>query len=197
MINIEKLLTKFGLTAVRYGERTGGKALLSVDEQLAAVGIVWHQAPVGFLLLMAECNDDNDALTELMHLVFQQGAQLLTDHWRGFYPQQAVTALCVTSVAVVMKQQGRRCPECHGSGKIHRHRKMIKCQACEQGRIPWTNETMFAAFCEHLPVTFGRFKKYKSYIDSLVEWLAAQRTAAILVMDQRLEKEKAEARKVA
>ncbi|CAG9001724.1 MAG: hypothetical protein CENE_03750 [Candidatus Celerinatantimonas neptuna] len=197
MIRIEKLLTKFGLTAVRYSENTGGETLQSVDEQLAAVGIVWHDAPVGFLLLMAECNNDRHALTELMHLVFQQSAQLLTDNWREFYPQQAVTALCVTSVAMAMNQQGGHCPECNGTGRVLRHRKTIKCQACEQGGTPWTDETMFAVFCEQLPVTVERFKQYKSYINSLVKWLLAQRTEAILVMDKRIEEEKAEAMKVA
>lgn len=199
-MKVEKLLAKFGLTAIRYGDGSGGKGLLSLDEQLAAMGIVWHASNTGFLLLLAECNDDRAALTDLMHLVFQQAAQLLADNWDGFYPQQAVTALCVTAVAIAMHQQGRNCPECDGTGKVKmpKWRRIIKCQCCKgEGIVPWDNETIFAAFSEQLPVTPKRFIAYNDYIETLVYWLAGQKTAAVLLLEERMRQERREARLVA
>ncbi|MFM2477388.1 hypothetical protein [Celerinatantimonas sp. MCCC 1A17872] len=196
-MQIEKLLAKFGLTAVRYGDGTGGKGLLSLDEQLAAVGITWHQSNAGFLLLIAQCNNDKRALNDLMHLVYQMAAQLFADHWRGFCPKQAVTALCVTAVAIALHEQGRQCDACHGTGKVKRYRKQVKCQNCVDGYIPWDKYSIYSAFNEQLPITFDAFESYRPYVDTLVEWIANERTTAFLAMEERMQLEIAEARLVA
>ncbi|MFM2486595.1 hypothetical protein [Celerinatantimonas yamalensis] len=51
-------------------------------------------------------------------------------------------------------------------------------------------------FNEQLPITFDAFESYRPYVDTLVEWIANERTAAVLAMDQRMQLEIAEARLV-
>ncbi|CAG8998070.1 MAG: hypothetical protein CENE_00001 [Candidatus Celerinatantimonas neptuna] len=197
MIHIEKLMAKFDLKGMHYSDGCGGRSALSVEEQLAAVGLAWRDAPAGFLLLLAECNDDRASLTQLMHLMFKATAELIAENWRGFYTQQAISALCVTAIMIAMNQRGRQCPECSGTGFYLRKRESRPCPACDDGVIAWTKETMHAAFSEQLPVSYKRFQKYLPYLETLSDWLCGQRTAAILLMDQRMGQEYQEARLVA
>ncbi|MFA0545847.1 hypothetical protein AB4589_18600 [Vibrio sp. 10N.222.49.A3] len=85
-------------------------------------------------------------------------ANTLMETWRGRYLDKALEALVVTEATHLF---GQVCPECNGSGKyIAKNRASRTCPCCDGGRIGWTQETRFAYFCQTLPVTFSRFKKY-------------------------------------
>ena len=196
-IRIENLMGKFGLKGMNYEPIIGGKALLSLDEQLAAVGITWHHSPVGFLLLMAEYCSDATAIGQLRKACLVEANELMQG-WRGSYPDKALEALVVTAILEATQQEGQICPECNGVGKVkNKHRVTRKCACCDKGRIKWTNETRFAVFCRNLPITYSRFNRYKPVAKSLVDWLLNQRTAAMLAITGRMAREEDEAKKVA
>ncbi|PSU01567.1 hypothetical protein C9J03_24065 [Photobacterium gaetbulicola] len=69
--------------------------------------------------------------------------------------------------------------------------------AVKEGRIEWTTEFRFAVFCQSLPITYTRFKRYSTVLNKLVAWLAGQRTAAVLAVQNMVEREKEEEREVA
>ncbi|GAB3528596.1 hypothetical protein [Photobacterium alginatilyticum] len=196
-MKIEKLLGKFGMKGITYGPRTGGKALLSLDEQLAVVGISWKESPVGFHILFVECLSDRDSARELYQLTWLEAAKAM-QKWRGVYPPKAIEALCLTAMAEATQQLGQLCPECNGAGRVtNKHRVTRKCPCCKEGRIEWTTETRFALFCQKLPITYSRFKRYSTVLEKLVEWLVGQRTAAVLALQGRVEREEAEVLEVA
>ncbi|MGF1834804.1 hypothetical protein [Photobacterium sanguinicancri] len=64
-MKIEKLLGKFGLKGINYAPSMGGKPLLSLEEQLAVVGITCKESPIGFHILFVECLSDRDSVREL------------------------------------------------------------------------------------------------------------------------------------
>ncbi|OOF25064.1 hypothetical protein BZJ19_10110 [Salinivibrio proteolyticus] len=196
-MRIEQLLGKFGLKGINYEPTTGGRGLLSVEEQIASVGICWQESPAGWLLLFVEVCNDALAYSQL-HTIMKAEANRHLANMRGSYPDQALDALAATAIHEAATLTGRVCPECNGAGKVKTaSRHMRKCAACKEGRIPWNNETRFARFAQELPVTFGRFNRYKPALEHLVDWLTMGRTAALLAIEGRLEKEKEEARKVA
>jgi hypothetical protein len=113
--------------------------------------------------------------------------------WRGVYALKAIEALCLTAMAEATLQKGQICPECNGSAKVtNRYRVTRKCQCCHEGRITWTSETRFALFCQTLPITYSRFKRYSTVLSKLVEWLTGQKTAAIVALQGRVDREEAE-----
>ncbi|CAK2871814.1 hypothetical protein [Vibrio crassostreae] len=193
-MHIEKLLAKFNVKGVTYELCSGGKGGLSQDEQLAIVGLAWKEAPVGFLVLFVEYLQDRPALKKLYQTTLQE-ANTLMDTWRGPYPDRALEALVRTAIAEATQQFGQVCPECNGSGKyIANNRAKRTCPCCDDGRIGWTQETRFAYFCQTLPVTFSRFKKYESILGKLVKCLVDKRSAAVLALQGRYEQEESVAR---
>ncbi|MCY9802676.1 hypothetical protein OTK51_04440 [Vibrio scophthalmi] len=188
-MRIEKLLAKFNVKGINYEPSLGGKALLSLDEQLAIVGIVWKESPVGFLVLFVECLADKSAYQNLCKATLVE-ANTLMSKWRGPYPEKALEALVVTAIAESTQQFGQVCPECNGSGKyIAKNRARRTCPCCDGGRIGWTQETRFAFFCQTLPITFSRFKKYEAILAKLVKLLTDKRSAAALALQGRVERE--------
>ncbi|NOI87353.1 hypothetical protein [Vibrio sp. 99K-1] len=193
-MQIEKLLAKFNVKGITYDLCSGGKGGLSQDEQLAIVGLAWKEAPVGFLVLFVEYLQDRPALKKLYQTTLQE-ANTLMDEWRGPYPDRALEALVRTAIAEATQQFGQVCPECNGSGKyIAKNRARRTCPCCDGGRIGWTQETRFAYFCQTLPVTFSRFKKYESILGKLVKCLVDKRSAAVLALQGRYEQEECVAR---
>lgn len=188
-MQIEKLLAKFNVKGINYDLCSGGKGGLSLDEQLAIVGLAWKEAPVGFLVLFVEYLQDRPALNKLYQSTLQE-AKTLMEAWRGPYPERALEALVRTAIAEATQQFGQVCPECNGSGKyIAKNRARRTCPCCDGGRIGWTQETRFAYFCQTLPVTFSRFKKYESILETLVKCLVDKRSAAVLALQGRYEQE--------
>lgn len=187
-MRVETLLNKFSIKGVNYNPNSGGKGLLSAEEQLALVGLCWHKSPVGWLVLFVEGLRDTKALKQL-HTETRKEALRLMKSWRGVYPEKALTALCVTAIAEATQQSGQVCPECNGSGKvISKCNHQRKCQCCKKGRIEWTQETRFAYFTQVLPVTYGRFKYYSIPLIRLVGWLLSHKEVALLSIDNKLEK---------
>ena len=196
-MKIERLLAKFNIKGINYEPSQGGKALLSLDEQLAVVGITWKESPVGFHLLFVECLSDREAARALYQLTWLE-TQKAMDKWRGVYAPKAIEALCLTAMAEATQQLGQICPECNGSARVtNKNRVTRNCQCCHEGRITWTSETRFALFCQTLPITYSRFKRYQPVLTKLVEWLTGQRTAAMLALQGRVEREEQEALEVA
>ena len=114
-MRIETLLSKFAIKGINYDPQSGGgKALLSAEEQLAVVGLCWHESPVGWLVLFVEGLRDVHALKQLQIATRGETLRLMED-WRGVYPEKALTALCATAIAEATQQNGQVCPECNGS----------------------------------------------------------------------------------
>ncbi|NAW63978.1 hypothetical protein [Photobacterium halotolerans] len=196
-MRIEKLIGKFGLKGIHYAPSTGGRALLTVEEQLAIVGLQWRVSPAGWLLLFEEVQSDEVSRKQLIQILMGEANRLMVN-WRGTYPDKALIALAVTAIAECSQQFGAICPECNGTGYTKNKRRITrKCPACKDGRVPWTNETRFAKFAQVLPVPFSRFNRYKPILEELVRWLNDGRTAALLSVQQQIELEEREARKVA
>ncbi|MEZ9128611.1 hypothetical protein [Vibrio sp. 10N.222.55.B11] len=193
-MKIEKLLAKFNAKGANYAPGSGGKGALSPEEQIAIVGLAWKEAPVGFLVLFVEYLQDRPALKNLYQITLQE-ANMLMEKWRGPYPDRALEALVRTAIAEATQQFGQVCPECSGSGKyIAKNRARRTCPCCDGGRIGWTQETRFAFFCQTLPVTFSRFKKYESILGKLVKRLVGKRSAAALALQGRYEQEESMAK---
>lgn len=196
-MKIERLLAKFNIKGINYEPSQGGKALLSLDEQLAVVGMVWKESPVGFHILFVECLSDRESARALYQLTWLE-TQKAMGKWRGVYAPKAIEALCLTAMAEATQQKGQICPECNGSARVtNKHRVTRKCQCCHEGRITWTSETRFAVFCQTLPITYSRFKSYQPVLTKLVDWLIGQRMAAVFALKGRVEREEAEALEVA
>ena len=104
-MKIEKLLGKFGMKGISYGPRTGGQALLSLDEQLAIVGITWKESPIGFHVLFVELLSDRDSARELYQQTWLEAAKAMQT-WRGVYPKQVIEALWLTAIAEATQQLG-------------------------------------------------------------------------------------------
>ncbi|HIF9214628.1 TPA: hypothetical protein ACX6QF_000080 [Photobacterium damselae] len=189
-MKIETLLSKFDIKGINYGPSTGGgNPLLSAEEQLAVVGLCWHESPVGWLLLFVEGLRDVNALKQLQIATMGEALRLMED-WRGVYPEKAIKALCATAIAEATQQQGQICPECNGSAVVvDKNRNRCKCPCCSKGRIEWTQETRFAYFAQILPVTYSRFKRYYSVLSLLVLWLIKNRSLAVMAMEGQVERE--------
>ncbi|UKA26668.1 hypothetical protein IHC93_07435 [Photobacterium damselae subsp. damselae] len=189
-MKIETLLSKFDIKGINYGPSTGGgNPLLSAEEQLAVVGLCWHESPVGWLLLFVEGLRDVNALKQLQIATMGEALRLMED-WRGVYPEKAIKALCATAIAEATQQQGQICPECNGSAVVvDKNRNRRKCPCCSEGRVEWTQETRFAYFAQVLPVTYSRFKRYYSVLNLLVLWLVENRAVAVMAMDEQVERE--------
>ena len=191
----ETLLAKFNLKGINYEamQTAGGKGLFGLDEQLAMVGISWKHSPVGFLLLFVECLSDEHSANLLYKSTLVEAQRLMQD-WRGTYPDKALKALCVTAMMEACNAHGRICPECNGSGKARdKHRNVRNCMCCIDGRIEWECETRFSVFCQTLPITYSRFRKYHVVLLELTKWLASNRTVAMLALLERLAVEEREA----
>ncbi len=189
-MKIETLLSKFDIKGINYGPSTGGgNPLLSAEEQLAVVGLCWHESPVGWLLLFVEGLRDVNALKQLQIATMGEALRLMED-WRGVYPEKAIKALCATAIAEATQQRGQICPECNGSAiVVDKNRNRCKCPCCSEGRILWTQETRFAYFAQVLPVTYSRFKRYCSVLNLLVLWLLENRSVAVMAIDEQVEME--------
>ncbi|MEL6115136.1 hypothetical protein P0Y67_07960, partial [Photobacterium sp. SP02] len=68
-MRIEKLLGKFGLKGINYAPSTGGRALLTVEEQLGIVGLQWRVSPAGWLLLFEEVQRDEASRKQLIQIL--------------------------------------------------------------------------------------------------------------------------------
>ncbi|WP_027252504.1 hypothetical protein [Photobacterium halotolerans] len=192
-MRIEKLLGKFGLKGINYAPSTGGRALLTVEEQLAIVGISWHESPAGFHVIFVARMADRESAKSLYQITRQKAAQAM-EQWRGVYSLKAIHALSLAAMAEATQQFGQICPECNGSSKVTNKQQVTrKCPACNEGRIAWTCETRFAVFCQTMPITYSRFKRYQTVLQKLVDWLTGQRTAAMLALQSRVEREEREA----
>lgn len=188
-MNIEKLIAKFNVKGKNYEPTPGGKGLLSVEEQIAAVGLAWKQSPVGFLVLFVEYLHDRKALNQLYQATVVE-ASILMEEWKGPYAEKALEALTVSAIAEATQQYGQVCPECNGSGKYTAKNRVVRtCPCCDGGRIGWTEETRFAYFCQKLPVTYSRFHRYQKILVKLVAWLTNKRTAAALALQGQLDEE--------
>lgn len=189
-MKFEKIIAKFNVKGINYEPSLGGRVLLSLEEQLATVGLAWKDSLVGFLVLFVECIADQHAYKTLCKATLVE-AQLLMQSWRGPFPEKALEALVITAIAESTQQFGQVCPECNGSGKYTtKNRARRTCPCCDGGRIGWTQETRFAFFCQKLPITFSRFKKYEPILAKLVNYLTAKRNAAALALQGRVEREK-------
>ncbi|PSW31712.1 hypothetical protein C9J21_15415 [Photobacterium phosphoreum] len=190
-MRIETLLSKFAIKGINYDPQSGGgKALLSAEEQLAVVGLCWHESPVGWLVLFVEGLRDVHALKQLQIATRGETLRLMED-WRGVYPEKALTALCATAIAEATQQNGQVCPECNGAGKVlSKCNHQRKCQCCKNGRIEWTQETRFAYFDQFLPVTYSRFKRYSSILINIIEWLIKNKEIVIIILDNQINLEK-------
>ncbi|WP_341495499.1 hypothetical protein WAX87_07880 [Photobacterium damselae subsp. damselae] len=186
-MKIETLLSKFDIKGINYGPSTGGgNPLLSAEEQLAVVGLCWHESPVGWLLLFVEGLRDVNALKQLQIATMGEALRLMED-WRGVYPEKAIKALCATAIAEATQQQGQICPECNGSAVvIDKNRNRRKCPCCSEGRIEWTQETRFAYFAKVLPVTYSRFMKYERILNKILKWLLCERVVVIVALNNQL-----------
>ncbi len=190
-MNIERLIAKFDLKGINYEPSKGGKALMTLEEQLATVGIAWKQSPVGFLVLFVECLNDAQSAKQLFKATMIE-ANILMETWRGTYPDKALNALCITAIAEATQPQGQICPECNGSGKVRSKCKhSVKCPCCDDGRIQWTQETRFAYFCITMRTTYSRFRKYMPIIKALVDWISGHRNEAVLAVEGRMSAERA------
>lgn len=191
---IQKVLSKFGLKGISYDPCSGGgKALVSAEEQLAAVGLCWSKSPVGWLILFVEGLKDQHAYKMLSIATRAETLRLMAD-WRGCYPEQAIISLTESAISEAIQSYGQICLECGGSAiVIDKNRNRCKCPCCKQGRIAWTQEVRFAYFCRSFPITFSRFKKYERILLRLVDWLQANRTAACLTISDQMELEEKEA----
>ncbi|SKA58785.1 hypothetical protein [Photobacterium toruni] len=189
-MRIETLLSKFAIKGINYDPQSGGgKALLSAEEQLAVVGLCWHESPVGWLVLFVEGLRDVHALKQLQIATRGETLRLMED-WRGVYPEKALTALCATAIAEATQLNGQVCPECNGAGKVlSKCSHQRKCQCCKNGRIEWTQETRFSYFAQVLPVTYSRFKSYNTILNLLVLWLVKNRDTAVRAMEEQIEME--------
>ncbi|MGD6735368.1 hypothetical protein ACP5PY_02915 [Photobacterium leiognathi subsp. mandapamensis] len=188
-MQVETLLNKFSIKGINYNPNSGGKGLLSAEEQLALVGLCWHESPIGWLLLFVEGLRDVNALKQLQIATMGEALRLMED-WRGVYPEKAIKALCATAIAEATQQQGQICPECNGSAVVvDKNRNRRKCPCCSEGHVEWTQETRFAYFAQVLPVTYSRFKRYYSVLNLLVLWLIENRAVAVMVMEKQVDRE--------
>ncbi|MCD9544148.1 hypothetical protein GLP24_04700 [Photobacterium carnosum] len=190
-MRIETLLSKFAIKGINYDPLSGGgKALLSAEEQLAVVGLCWHESPVGWLVLFVEGLRDVHALKQLQIATRGETLRLMED-WRGVYPEKALTALCATAIAEATQQNGQVCPECDGAGKVlSKCNHQRKCQCCKNGRIEWTQETRFAYFAQVLPVTYSRFKQYYKILNKLTHWLDFNRESVVMSVNKKIKEER-------
>ncbi|GAB6263930.1 hypothetical protein [Photobacterium sp. R1] len=196
-MRIEKILNKFTIKGIDYSPRTGGKAAMTIEEQIGAVGLCWKVSPAGWLLLFVEVLNDEVAKRQLIQVMLGEANRMM-QNWRGTYPDKALLALANTAIAESSQLFGAICPECNGSGKTtNKHRMTRNCPACKDGRVAWTNETRFAHFAQVMPVPYSRFNRYKPILEELVGWLSDGRSAALLSMQAQVELDKREARKVA
>ncbi len=194
-MRIEKLIAKFNPKGINYEQTGGGKALLSLEEQLSIVGITWNESPVGFLILFVECLNDNEAAKQLLKATKIEANQLMLS-WRGTFPEMAIDALCMTAMTEAINPNGVLCSECKGTGVVKsKCRSTVKCPCCTDGLIQWTKEIRFSYFCASVKITFSRFNKYMPVLEKLVTYLQDSRTAAALALHTRVEKEENEARK--
>ncbi|MFM2479764.1 hypothetical protein [Celerinatantimonas sp. YJH-8] len=186
MIHIEKLLSKYGLDSIRFNDDyENSDASLSLEEQLAAVGIIWDQSCAGFLLLLIQHRSQHYALTDLMHLVFQQAAQQLADEWHGFYPQQAVSALSLAAVKIVIQSHTAACQHCSKDiAQSYLDDGKSTCEGCIHAST-FSNEAKFQIFSQQLPMSRACFVQYNAQLDRLIRWLYEQRDSAVLALDEK------------
>lgn len=186
-IRIETLLAKFGVKAPNLSQ-TSGKGLMSIDEQLALVGLSWKESPVGWLVLMSEVCNDQSAQHQLFNLVKEQAMKKMR-HWRGVYSGETVNALVMTAIDEVTNLSGHLCGECNGTAQIKQKRQARLCPSCTKGRIEWCDIQRFSIFTRFLQVPYYRFSQFSSVFRGLTAWMCKHRTAALLSLQQRIERE--------
>ena len=101
-MNIERVIAKFDLKGINYEPSKGSKALMTLEEYLATVGIAWKQSPVGFLVLFVECLNDAQSAKQLFKATMIEANEIMKT-WRGAYPDKALNAMCITAIAEAPK----------------------------------------------------------------------------------------------
>ncbi|MDX1304556.1 hypothetical protein [Photobacterium sp.] len=130
-MSIEKLLAKFNPKGCSYEQQVahGGKPLLSVEDQIAAVGITWKRSPVGFVLLFAEVLNDKTARYDLNYAALIE-LQRVLNNWRGSYGEYVPGAIAKAAVDEALTLNGQICGECNGAGVLKdKKRNSRPCQA--------------------------------------------------------------------
>ncbi|EKO3451699.1 hypothetical protein NTE11_003544 [Vibrio fluvialis] len=188
----ETLLAKFSLKGLNYEQmhNGGGKGLFSLDEQLAMVGITWKQSPVGFLVLFVEtqgCTYSRKALEKAVMLECIDK----TSNWRGQKSEAALYALVNAAIEEATQPLGRICTSCGGTGVYKTPRRQTRnCVHCEDGRVPWNQETRYAMMCStQFACTYSMFKRYHPVLEEVTRWLSDKRNAAMLALMERIERE--------
>lgn len=183
MVRIDSLLIKCGLDSLYLEGDDQLSDNIGLGDQLAGQGIDLNISHTGLLLLLLQCHCRRLALIELMHLVFQQSAQQLTDQWRGFYPQQAVSALASTAVKLALKSYRDHCFVRFANVEQH-------CQKCQSSQLQL--DLPFQIFSEYLPVQLQGFEPYRHQLEQLVDWLKLQRQKALQALSDNAVNESAD-----
>ncbi|MFN3014468.1 hypothetical protein ACK1CN_00885 [Vibrio coralliilyticus] len=188
----ETLLAKFGFKGINYSQ-SGGKGQFSLEEQLAMVGVSWGESPIGFLILFAEIHDDFHSRQMLEKAVMLELIDI-TAKARGQKSELAYKAIVQAVITEATSPLGQICPTCNGSGNYTTERRQKRnCTLCDEGRIQWDEHSRFAELCsKEFRCTYTMFKrKYLPILMQLTRWLSDQRTAAMLALMDRIEREEA------
>jgi hypothetical protein len=188
----ETLLAKFDLKGLNYEQMQngGGKGLISLEEQLAMVGVTWKESPIGFLILFVEMQNNAHSRKMLEKAVMLEVISQ-TQKWRGQKCEKAFLALVRAAIEEAINPLGRVCPACNGSGFYKTDRRQTRsCTHCNDGRIGWNYEQRFVAMCSgEFACTYSVFKRYHEVLEPITKWLSAKRNAAMLALMERIDRE--------
>lgn len=192
----ETLLAKFSIKGLSYEpmqDKNGNKNQLSLEEQLAIVGVTWKESPVGFLVLFVEAQSCAHSRQLLEKAVMIECANRTTS-WRGQKSEAALYALVNAAIEEATHPLGRVCSSCNGTGLYTTPRRQARhCLHCDNGRVPWNTETRFACMCStQFACTYSMFKRYLPILEGVTRWLSDKRNAAMLALMERIEREEKE-----
>lgn len=188
-MKIETIMAKFGLKAVNCEPHTGGKTVVSAEEQLGMVGINWHETPIGFSILFAQYLDDKYAARFVFSHVFLEVFERAKKK-RIKISQSTQKALAIALVCEATSPYGVVCPECDGTGTYKGANRITrKCQSCEDGFIPWDIKTRYATVFSTSKIGYERFEKLAPMYQELVDWLYEENTKAETLLHKQFKHE--------